>query len=756
MATLSRNDIEAEQNDKSASSSDGYNSASSFENEFDAKATNTPASALVGTKVVEAPGNVSRHEKVEQSDSFDNEYDADFSDPAIQFVQDSKSGPPPPAIPNGSRPSLPEAIDSSDASDSEYTSGSSEANDEELTTPDVAATIDDRIHKASSDQDDDVLELAARVHAAEQTVSYDEFASDSAPGANVGVGGLSAPVRSISLDSANTEDDTSDSDFDLALEASMRAREAVTTDDDASESFADEYDSAASLQDDAEMANDAQAAISNGQSDDENALELAATIHGDDHQNMEEVQSDRGEGTLAQLAKVPTGFAESDDDDADDDEDLALAASLHDTEDRRNKQEAPEASQNEHRLDAQDTPNSYIASPDILDAEEAVSSLVKSPYQASRGDVDAAISSDEDEDLALAAAVHSENRVDPDQEDASASASVARENEVNRDSKEDDGFFEGRGIAATTSTIDINDEATLELSASLHASHEENKVPDEKQDSFADEFNAEASSDDEKEDSFADEYNPESNGLDANSSDDDHEDEAAPDTAAAYVNGDDLAESSSDASYTSGASNTEGNGDGIIAMHTEAHAVFGTSASFDDADNDALELAASLHNTEDPGGTNITVQDPQPEPKSLAKMELLAQSTDSSDNEDDELMMAAALLEREDDSSIGDRGGVTGYDDELQALQNYQQADGLFNDGNGPVPYTDDPPVLDDMASDSSYEPASSDDDDDVGNFDSNDDVKTASNAEDEDDSYESFGSYDSYENDVEDAGKEL
>jgi hypothetical protein len=131
----------------------------------------------------------------------------------------------------------------------------------------------------------------------------------------------------------------------------------------------------------------------------------------------------------------------------------------------------------------------------------------------------------------------------------------------------------------------------------------------------------------------------------------------------------------------------------------------------------------------------------------------------SSDNEDDELMMAVALLAREDDSSVGDRGGILGFDEELEALQLCQQADGLFNGGQSSrlAPCTDNLPIQhhgndtdDSESSDSSYEPASSEGD--YARRSSHDklDGNDSDYAPDvsEDDSYESYGSYESYADD--------
>jgi hypothetical protein len=110
-----------------------------------------------------------------------------------------------------------------------------------------------------------------------------------------------------------------------------------------------------------------------------------------------------------------------------------------------------------------------------------------------------------------------------------------------------------------------------------------------------------------------------------------------------------------------------------------------SSSDHDDDDDDDAVLdprAARLHaegNRE--GFSDSNHQNPynenqlhQHDPPALKhpKFDLL-NADDSSGNEDDELMMAVAFLGRENDSSVRERGGILGFDEELEALQLCQQ-----------------------------------------------------------------------------------
>jgi hypothetical protein len=192
--------------------------------------------------------------------------------------------------------------------------------------------------------------------------------------------------------------------------------------------------------------------------------------------------------------------------------------------------------------------------------------------------------------------------------------------------------------------------------------------------------------------SFSNEYN--ANGHYATSNDNGNGSIGALNLGAAMhdsnnnINDNGGAESFCDADYTSRASEavyTVVKNTTIEPFASDGDGVFFAASSSDHDDDDDAVLdprAARLHaegNRE--GFSDSNHQNPynenqlhQHDPPALKhpKFDLL-NADDSSGNEDDELMMAVAFLGRENDSSVRERGGILGFDEELEALQLCQQ-----------------------------------------------------------------------------------
>ncbi|KAL3918120.1 MAG: hypothetical protein SGILL_004389, partial [Bacillariaceae sp.] len=522
-----------------------------------------------------------------------------------------------------------------------------------------------------------------------------------------------------------------------------------------SDSFEDEYTPSTSNEDTAhpEAASEAEilpalTAVSSGEaensfaasSDDDDDLALAAALHESEGPSTDASVSDSSDSRSGASGDAEKDNENDTDDLASDEEidaALALAASLHDTEDSTRVQD--------------DNSDSFD---DEYDSDALGSDLKETNTEdASPPDGFVAVptdSSDDDNDaLELAASVH------------------ASEATVKEQSKMDDSF--------------VNEFAA------------EDSSDDEKEESFLNEFNPTLSSDAEATNGTLDAPGVDVvdgiNDYDDSNSDDDDDDDDDALNLAASVHADrgtegqekDPPEPSSSADYTSGSSDAED--EGSACPEAISHRSPG-SDEYEDEDDVALDLAASLHaaslhgNEDNPvlesPNPGVFLDSPKPhtrrdeeqEPRHYANIALL--NDQNSDNEDDELMMAAALLVREDDGDHDDTstsydGGahLAGFDDELIALESAQQQAGLFYDSGAMGPGAVDAVATephhchdDDVSSDSSYEAVSS----------SEDGLDLENALDDDDDDYDfnndhaSSSSYKSYANDdgEEDSGGEM
>jgi hypothetical protein len=705
-----------------------------------------------------------------------------------------------------------------DLSDNKCTSASSDSYDGapflSSTTGRSNTGTSASIASTSSDMDQDFLELAAFAHAKEQNApevgSADSFQDEYVSGPVSGAPLLEQPADAILLSPATNNQGVAgaahDNDnFDLVLLASSLHD---ANNEDMSESFDDECDSADSSQGKVEQPtthsttilsnSDAVCSTSNFKEDgDHDELELAEALHENEHDYESEnplnslvndytsdsskVSDSDGLGAhptncdaLSTIALNGFSFESVDADHLD----LALAGSVQASKDNQIDEDVCPVPDHSQIVNEFSPETSTVVSGNASDAM-----TVNTVQLMVLLDVSVAASRQDDDDDLLSEAAGQVNHlfryVNKNDYDSAAwcnnqaldSTSDGAQNEVN-------GFD-----VACTDNAEGGDDAILELASSLHANEQEDKnVVGQKQDYFVDEYTTEVPRTHENKNSSSDEYNA-PDGLDAISNGNDNGFIGALNLGAAVhgrdsnVNDNSVAESFSDDDYSSVASeavyavvkNTTiepiaSDGDGICFT--------ASSSDDDDDDDDAAVLdrrAARLHadgnsgegfsdsNHQNPCNENHLRQH-DPPPLKHPKFDLL-NADGSSDNEDDELMMAVALLAREDDSSVGDRGGILGFDEELEALQLCQQADGLFNGGQSSrlAPCTDNLPIQhhgndtdDSESSDSSYEPASSEGD--YARRSSHDklDGNDSDYAPDvsEDDSYESYGSYESYADD--------